>query len=360
MSPRHFLLLFPLLAMTISRAELKPSTTGDAGAALHNLGIVDAHAHVFTASPAVYALLDRLNMRFVNITVVDPYDKGFETVEPQQKAALAVARGAKGRAPWVATFDAAGWEKPGFAKSVIAQLEASFREGAVGVKIYKTIGMDLRGRDGKYVMPDNPAFAPILDAIAANGKTLYAHIAEPAGSWKAYDPADPDSGYYRDNPLWQMYGKPGRPAKATIIAARDRMIAQHPKLRIVGCHLGSNEEDVDEIAKRLDKFPNFVVDTAARVTHLALQPREKVRAFMIKYQDRILYATDDGAMPFDDVAARVNHWQTDIERHYKYFATGDTVEFMGRGVRGLDLPEPVVRKIFRLNVEKWVPGITTH
>ncbi len=356
----RFLLLFPLLATLASGGEPKTAPSGAAAPSLVSLGLVDAHAHVFADSAQVFALLERLNMRFVNITVVDPYDKGYETVEPQQRAALAVARGAKGRASWVSTFDAAGWEQPGFARKVIAQLEASFRQGAVGVKIYKTIGMDLRAKDGRYVMPDDPAFSPILDAIAANGKTLYAHIAEPAGAWKAYDPSDPDSGYYRDNPLWWMYGKPGRPAKAAIIAARDRMIAQHPGLRIVGCHLGSNEEDVDEIAKRLDRFPNFAVDTAARVTHLALQPREKVRAFMLKYQDRILYATDDGAQPGDDIGARVNYWQADIERHYKYFATGEPVEFMGRKVRGLELPETVVRKIFRGNVEKWVPGIVAH
>lgn len=356
----RYLILLPLLAATVLRGEPKKTTTGDAPPALVKLGLVDAHAHVFTDSPVVFKMLERLNMRFVNITVVDPYDKGYETVEPQTKAALAVARAGHGRAPWVATFDAAGWEQPGFAKRVIAQLEASFREGAVGVKIYKTIGMDLRAKDGSYAMPDNPAFAPILDAIAASGKTLYAHIAEPAGAWKAYDPSDPDSGYYRDNPLWSMYGKPGRPAKATIIAARDRMIAAHPKLRIVGCHLGSNEEDVDEIAKRLDKFPNYVVDTAARVTHLALQPREKVRAFMLKYQDRVLYATDDGAQPGDNITGRVDSWQADIVRHYKYFVTGEEVEFMGRNIRGLDLPEPVVRKIFRGNVEKWVPGIVAR
>ena len=357
MSLRRLLLLLPLLAVTLSLANLHSATGASDLAAMRQIGIVDAHAHVFTDSPVVLDLLERFNLRFVNITVVDPYDKGYEGVEPQQTLARGVARAAKGRAPWVATFDAAGFEQPGFAKRVIAELETSFRNGAVGVKIYKTIGMLIRSKDGRYVMPDDPAFAPILDAIAANGKTLYAHIAEPAGSWKAYDPADPDSGYYRDNPLWQMYGKPDRPAKATILAARDRMIAQHPKLRIVGCHLGSNEEDVDEIAKRLDQFPNFAVDTAARVTHLALQPHDKVRAFMIKYQDRILYATDDGAQAGENVQARVNAWQADLERHYKYFATNEKVKFMGKDVQGLGLPEPVVRKIFRTNAEKWVPGI---
>jgi predicted TIM-barrel fold metal-dependent hydrolase len=324
---------------------------------LRDIGAIDAHAHVFVDDPAVRGMLDRLNLRFVNITVVDPYERGYEKVEPQQKAALEVFRGSQGRAPWVATFDPADWQKPGFSKRVIADLDAAFRQGAVGVKIYKTIGMDLRDSKGAYVMPDDPAFAPILDAIAARGKTLYAHIAEPIGAWRPLDPADPDSSYYREFPRWHMYGRPDAPDKDKIIAARDRMLGQHPKLRVVGCHLGSNEWSVDEVAERLDRYPNYVVDTAGRVAHLALQPQEKVRAFLLKYQDRVLYATDDGAQPGDDVAARVRRWEADIEHDWKYFATDQSVEYMGRGVRGLALPEPVLRKIFRQNAEKWVPGI---
>jgi len=97
------------------------------------------------------------------------------------------------------------------------------------------------------------------------------------------------------------------------------------------------------------------VDTAARVTHLALQPREKVRAFLLAYQDRVLYATDDVLMPFDDAADRVKHWEADLQRDWKYFATTEPVEYMGRTVKGLGLPAPVLRKLYRENVMKWVP-----
>src|SRR5216110_196673 len=89
-----------------------------------------------------------------------------------------------------------------------------------------------------------------------------------------------------------MYLHPERPSKERILTARDRMLAKHPTLRVVGCHLGSMETDVDEIAKRFDRYPNFAVDTAARVSYLMLQPREKVRAFLLKYQNRVLYGTD--------------------------------------------------------------------
>jgi predicted TIM-barrel fold metal-dependent hydrolase len=319
---------------------------------------IDAHAHVFVDDPQVRQMLDRLDLRFANITVVDPYERGFGSFEPQHRLALEVLRGsAGGRAPWISTFEAGDWESAGFASRVIAQLDETFREGAVGVKIYKTIGMYLQAKSGRYVMPDDPAFAPILDAIAARGKTLYAHLAEPIGAWKPLDPADPDSSYYKENPGWHMYGHPERPAKAAILAARDRMLGQHPKLRVVGCHLGSMEEDVDEIAQRLDRYPNFAVDTAARVTHLALQDREKVRAFVIRYQDRILYATDHVILPGDDVAASLARWDAALERDWNYFATAGQVEYMGRSVQGLALPPAVLRKLYHGNAVKWVPGI---
>ena len=41
------------------------------------------------------------------------------------------------------------------------------------------------------------------------------------------------------------------------------------------------------------------MDTAARVNYLMLQPPEKVRAFLIKYQDRVVYGTDNVLYPPD-------------------------------------------------------------
>ncbi|MFN7994399.1 MAG: amidohydrolase family protein [Bryobacteraceae bacterium] len=352
--PSHRFLFLPLAlfcAATLGNGASAPP-------AFRDIGAIDAHAHVFVEDPAINSFLERMNLRFVNICVVDPYEKGSEKAGPQHEAARRVFSYTHGRSPWVSTFDPAGFDKPGFAARVIKDLEATFRDGAVGVKIWKTIGMDLKDRNGVYILPDNPAFSPIFDAIARNGKTLYAHIAEPDGAWKPFDPSDPDSSYYKENPVWHMYGKPNAPDKSNILEARDRMLAQHPKLRVVGCHVGSNEWNVDALAARLDRYPNFAVDTAARVPHLALQPREKIRAFLVKYQDRILYGTDDGAGPGQNAAARAKSWEQDLTRDWKYFATDGPVKYMNRTVQGLALPEPVLRKIFRENAEKWVPGIT--
>ena len=43
------------------------------------------------------------------------------------------------------------------------------------------------------------------------------------------------------------------------------MLEKNPELIFIGAHMGSLEWSVDELAKRLDKFPNMSVDMAARI-----------------------------------------------------------------------------------------------
>lgn len=319
---------------------------------------IDAHAHAFNAAPEFYAMFDRLNLRIVNICVVDKYDKGYEEAAPQHAMALEVFRASHGRAAFCSTFDPQDWEAPDFVDRSIALLNQTFAQGAVAVKIYKSIGMELKSKSGKYLMPDDPVFDRIMSDIEAHNKTLFAHIAEPTSAWQPLDPASPDYDYYKNNPDWHMYLHPERPSKEAILAARDRLVQRHPKLRVVGAHLGSMEVDVNEIAKRFDLYPNFAVDTAARIPYLMLQPREKVRAFLTKYQDRVLYATDLEFHPGENAAEAAKRWEAEYARDWKFFATDETLTYNGHTVRGLALPEPLLKKLYHTNAVKWVPGLS--
>jgi len=339
-----------LCAASALAADAQPLSPG-------TLGRIDAHAHFFAEAKPVLELLDRLNLTAVNVCVVDRYEKGYETVGPQHAMARHLAEVSGGRLPWIATFDDAGFAEPGFAKSALAEVDRALAEGAHGVKVYKSLGMELRDAKGRYLLPDDDAFAAVFDGLARRGTTVYAHIAEPIAAWEPLDPKSPDYGYYKDAPAWHVHGRPGMPSKREILEARDRLLARHPTLKVVGCHLGSMEEDTDAIALRLERHPNFVVDTAARVTHLTLQPREKVRAFLIRYQDRVLYGTDMGIMPGQDPVETARRLELEYARDWAYFATGATVDFDGRKVEGLALPEPVLRRIFRENAIRWVPGL---
>jgi predicted TIM-barrel fold metal-dependent hydrolase len=153
-----------------------------------------------------------------------------------------------------------------------------------------------------------------------------------------------------------MYRHPDHPSKAAILAARDHLLALNPHLHVVGAHLGSMETDVDQIALRFDKYPNFAVDTAARVPYLMRQPREKVRAFLIKYQDRVLYGTDLGFGP-EATAEVIGEWRETYARDWRFFATNDTFQVRGHPVHGIGLPRDVLVKIFHGNAVRWVPGI---
>jgi predicted TIM-barrel fold metal-dependent hydrolase len=343
-------LLF-LLSPAVKAAGAEASLSPEA------LGRIDAHAHVFVEAPPVFRLLERLNVTAVNICVVDRYEPGYETLAPQHRMARRVAKASRGHLSWIATFDDSGFARPDFARRVIADLGQALGQGALGVKIYKSMGMELRSGDGGYVLPDDPIFEPIFAALAARGTTVYAHLAEPLAAWQPLDPTSPDYDYYKKTPAWHVAGRAGVPSKAAILAARDRLLEKHPRLMVVGCHLGSMEEDVDEIATRLDRYPNFAVDTAARIVHLMQQPQEKVRAFLIRYQDRVLYGTDLGLTPGLDVADAARRFEAEYARDWAYFATDRTIEHEGRTVKGLALPEPVLRRLFRENALRWVSGL---
>jgi predicted TIM-barrel fold metal-dependent hydrolase len=206
-------------------------------------------------------------------------------------------------------------------------------------------------------MSDDPVFAPIFADIAAHNRTLIAHIAEPTTCWLRLDATNPDYSYYKEHPVWYMYLHPDHPSKESILAARDRMLANNPKLRVVGCHLGSMEVDVDEIAQHFDRYPNFAVDTAARMLYLMKQPPEKVRAFLLKYQDRVVYGTDLVLEPWEGQTRTLPQWEEQYLTDWKYFATDEWVESNGNRYRGLKLPEPVLRKLYHDNAVRWIPGI---
>jgi len=319
---------------------------------------IDAHIHIYKDDPALDDLIKRLNLRVLNICVIDdrdPYGKG---LEPQRSDVLKVRRGTGGRAAFCTTFSPYGFEEPDFKQKTIRQLNQDFANGAVAVKIYKVMGMEMRNRVGKWVMADDPAFEPIYQDIAAHNRTVVAHLAEPDSCWKPPDPASPDYSYYKEHPQEYAYLHPDWPSKASILAARDHLVAENPHLRVVGAHLGSMETDVDQMAQRFDRYPNFAVDMAARIPYFMLQPRDKVRAFLIKYQGRLLYATDLVVMPDAKTQDTLEEFRRTFARDWKFFSTDQPVEYMGHTYRGLALERPVLRKLFHDNALKWFPGIS--
>jgi predicted TIM-barrel fold metal-dependent hydrolase len=318
---------------------------------------IDAHVHVYVETPALNAFLLRNNLHFIDIAVLDDRDPFYKSFQNQYDGAQSVIHGSPGHASLCTTFSPYDFEDPGFSARVIRQLNENFREGAVAVKIYKTIGMEIKKKDGTYLMSDDAVFQPIYQDIAAHNRTVIAHLAEPTSCWQPPNPSSPDFDYYKGHPEEYAYTHPEWPSKESILAARDHILEQNPNLRLVGAHLGSMEVDLDEIAKHFDKYPNFAVDTAGRVEYFMLQPNKKVRKFLIKYQDRVLYGTDVEIMPDSNVVKVLSDLQNTYALDWKYFATNETFDYKGHKVTGLELPKPVLRKLYHENAVHWFPGI---
>jgi predicted TIM-barrel fold metal-dependent hydrolase len=317
---------------------------------------IDAHSHVFEDVPAFHARFRQLNVRTVNVCV--------RGATPQFAAmhatALALYRREPELYPFVATFDLTRRDRPDYASTVNAWLDDQFRQGAVAVKIWKEVGMEFKRPDGSFQMPDDPVFDPIYAHIAARGKPLLAHLAEPIDAWLPLDANSPHYQYYSTNPEWHLYGKPGFPSHATIIAARDHILAKHPKLIVVGAHLGSLEHDLDGLAQRFDRYPNFFIDCSARTRNLARHPSDKVRAFFLKYSDRILYGVDQTWSPIRSDkpptdAQRQGHLKRLEERYrndYLYYAGSGEITYDNRQVQALALPRAALERFYHANAER--------
>ena len=120
------------------------------------------------------------------------------------------------------------------------------------------------------------------------------------------------------------------------------------------------EWDVDEVARFLDRFPHARVDVAARLVHLQYQSvrqRAKVRRFLVRYQDRILYGSDDNYGPGDAEAAALAEVHDGWVSDWRFFVTADVLhsaEFAG-SFRGLHLSRTVIDKIYRRNAMAMFP-----
>ncbi len=321
------------------------------------LSKIDAHVHVRTENPLVMEIANAHNFKYLSIATGSGSQ---ETIDTQLDFAKKVKEAYPNQLAFTTTFSMENFEKAGWQESVIARLKKDFEEGAIAVKVWKDIGMTFRDSLGNFIMIDDARFDPILDFIADNGKTLVAHIGEPKNCWLPLDSMTVinDKKYFEENPQYHMYLHPDYPSYERQVESRDNVLANHPNLTLVGAHLGSLEWSVDELAKRLDRFPNFAVDMAARVCHFQVQDRQKVKDFITKYQDRLLYSTDlviNDNMEIEERMAQLEvEWQSDWE----YFTT--TEEMSSSNVegafKGLGLSEDVLKNIYYNNTLKWYPG----
>ncbi len=257
------------------------------------------------------------------------------------------------------------------------QLTEARRAGAIGLKISKGLGLGFLAPDGKHLLKiDDHGLDPLFARAGELGMPVAIHIGDPKAFWQPLTPENERWDELKVHPEWAFNG-PGIPSWQELYDAFEHLVARHKKTIFIGVHFGNDPEDPANVARMLDRYPNFFIDTAARVPEIgrrdARHDAARLRAFFIKYQDRVLFGTDTGIGADDDqmmygsTGAEIPT-RADEERFFKstwrYFETNDQqfespTPIQGRWkIDGVGLPEPVLRKIYFENaarILKWKP-----
>jgi predicted TIM-barrel fold metal-dependent hydrolase len=317
---------------------------------------IDAHVHDNSESSAFVDIAKQDGFKILSINVDYP---DFPPLEVQQNIAGLHAKNYSDNFAFASTFKMEGWDDPDWLEKTISHLDSTFKNGAIAVKFWKNIGMVCKDKNGKLIMLDDKKFDPVFAYLKQQKIPVISHCGEPRDCWLAVDKmmSNDMKEYFSNHPQYHMYLQPDMPSYEDQMNARNRMLDKNPDLKVMGAHLGSMEWSVDEIIKFLHKYPNAVVDLAARMDYMQLQSQKdwtKVHNFFCDFKDRIVYGTDLIINPTDDqkVFKEVAHdkWLSD----WKYLATNSemTLPNIKGSFKGLVLPKEVIDKVYHANAER--------
>lgn len=308
---------------------------------------IDVHNHQdsdeITAEQVaeVVAAMDGLNMALmVNLS-------GGNGERFQKGQANFVARYPK-RFVQFANVDFSKISEPGFGERAAAQLAEDVKNGARGLKVFKSLGMFTKDADGRRVPTDDPRIDPVWAKCAELHIPVLIHTGEPVAFWQPLD---------RFNERWlELKQFPGRRRNSPEFASfevtmgeQHNMFRKHPKTVFINAHLGWLGHDLGRLGGLLDEMPNVYTEIGAVLHELGRQPRA-ARGFLIRYQDRVLFGKDVWAP----------------EEYHTYFRTLETADEYFPYYRkrhafwrlyGLDLPDEVLKKIYYKNALRIIPGI---
>jgi hypothetical protein len=146
--------------------------------------VVDVHSHQSVNAGSVDKLIqemDALNLRvLVNLS-------GGSGDRLGQNLAFIRKSPHKDRFRLFANVSFDGVGTPGWSQQAVTELEAGIKEGAIGLKIFKGLGLRDRKADGSRLTIDDPELDPIWQVCARLNVPVLIHTADPAQFFDAID-----------------------------------------------------------------------------------------------------------------------------------------------------------------------------
>lgn len=245
---------------------------------------------------------------------------------------------------------------PGHAHELARATRQAAALGAVGVKVWKNLGLWERDLAGHRVAIDDARLQPLWDAAAECGLPVTIHIGDPPAFFAPLDERNPRIGELRIHPDW-WYGGGDFPELGRLHEEFERLVSSHPQTTFVGMHLGCFMAWHD-VARMLRSHRNYHVDTAAAIADMGKGDVSQVRALCLDFSERIVFGTDlVRAGRFDMPDGPGSRWDLGefFARHWRFFETGDRAiahPLPNQGnwtVTGLALPDDVLHRLYCAN-----------
>ncbi|MBX2941003.1 MAG: amidohydrolase family protein [Cyclobacteriaceae bacterium] len=243
--------------------------------------------------------------------------------------------------------DFSGIDDADWTKRTVKQLEEDVKRGASGLKIFKSLGMFDKDSKGNRIRIDDPRIDPVWAKCGELGIPVLIHSADPKQFWQPID---------NQNERWlELKTHPGRrhdndPVSwETIINEQHNIFKKHPKTNFINAHMGWYASDLKKLGELMDLYPNMYTEIGAIIAELGRQPRA-AKAFMEKYQDRVLFGKDSWVPSEYETYFRV------LESEDEYFPYHKRYHAFWR-MYGLGLPDKVLKKIYYKNALKLIPSI---
>ena len=309
---------------------------------------IDIHAHQFQAATLSRTVLDSLirEMDGLNMAIMVNLSGG---IGDRLAGSVRNMNGTyPGRFEQFANISFDGIDDPDWGRRTAEGLERDVRNGAVGLKIYKNLGMDVRDASGKRVPADDPRIDPVWAKAGELGIPVLIHTADPAPFWEPQDRYNERWFELKERPM--RIRRPGDyPPFEQIIGEQHNMFRKHPETKFISAHLSWLGNDLDALGALFDELPNVYSETGAVLAELGRQPR-KAKEFLTKYHDRVLFGKDS--------------WEPDEYRvYFRTFETEDEYFPYYRKrhafwrLYGIGLDDEVLKDIYYRNALRIVPGL---
>ena len=239
-----------------------------------------------------------------------------------------------------------------FGTAMANELRHSKDAGAMGVKVWKTLGLHARDRRGLLVGLDDDRLDPLWAAAGELALPVMIHVADPRAFFEPLTRSNERRDELRLHPEWRYrpvrpLGRadhPGFPAHAELIEQFRAVLRKHPGTTFIGAHVAGVAEDLRLVGAMLEEHANLVIDTSARIAELGRQPYS-ARDLVLRFADRVLFGVDRL-----DARAYVQYYRLleTLDEYFEY-GTSRTPQNGRWRVYGLGLPDPVLEQVYYRN-----------